>query len=162
VSYEKGVMELPYIMHKIKLSIPNVRLIVAGNGPAEIELREAMPDAIFLGWVAHEQLPEIYSSADLLLLPSRFDTFGCVILEAMHCSLPVIAYNTKGPKDLITDGENGFLVVNPTEMAEKAVAYLSNIESNDKMKNAALSRSNDYNAKIIIDELLQNAGFEIG
>lgn len=161
VSYEKGVLELPYIMHIIKLSIPNVRIVIAGSGPAEQELREALPEAIFLGWLAHEQLPAIYSSADLLLLPSRFDTFGCVVLEAMRCALPVIAYNTKGPKDLIIDGENGYLVVNSGEMAAVAVKYLSNPVDNDKIKDAALMQSNRYNANVIIDELLQNAGFEI-
>lgn len=162
VSHEKGVMELPYIMHMIKLSIPNIRLVVAGSGPAEQDLRVALPDAIYLGWVAHEQLPAIYSSANLLLLPSRFDTFGCVILEAMRCSLPVIAYNSKGPKDLIIDGDNGFLVLNQIEMAAKAVEYLSNRDNNYKMKRAALTRSNEYNANHIINELMQNAGFEMG
>ncbi len=161
VSYEKGVMELPYIMRIIKLAIPNVRLVIAGSGPIEKDLREALPEAIYLGWVAHEQLPEIYSSADILLLPSRFDTFGCVILEAMRCALPVIAYNTKGPKDLIEDGETGFLVSNSDEMAAKAVEYLSDNHHNDKMKTAALSRSNEYNADIIIDELMSNTGLKI-
>jgi glycosyltransferase involved in cell wall biosynthesis len=158
ISKEKGVMELPGIMRLIRSVIPEVRLIVAGTGPAEEALRMEMPDACFLGWVDRETLPVLFRSCDLLLLPSRFDTFSCVVLEALACGLPVIAYNSKGPKDIIRDAVNGYLVGNKEEMAGKAIDYFLSPDQQKEMKKAALQRAEDYQPGKILDQLLKDTG----
>src|SRR5262249_47321542 len=110
LSEEKGIFELPELYRALRHRVPALRLVVPGEGPAEERLRSELPEAVYLGWVGPRCMPNVFSSADLLVLPSRFDTFGCVVLEAMSCGLPVAAYNTKGPRDLIEDGASGFLV----------------------------------------------------
>jgi glycosyltransferase involved in cell wall biosynthesis len=163
VSHEKGVMELPEIFRGIKEIVPDIKLVVAGTGPAENELREALPEAIFLGWVNHDDLPGIYSSADLLILPSKFDTFSCVVLEALSCGLPVIAYKTKGPKDIILDGVNGYLVSSNQEFIRKMNGYFTDKAIQSTFRENALIRARDYNKENIINRLLQQVGLtEVG
>jgi glycosyltransferase involved in cell wall biosynthesis len=158
LSEEKGIFELPELFSRVSSEIPGLKLVIAGTGPAEAELREALPDAIFLGWVNHEDLHRVYSSADLLVLPSKFDTFSCVVLEAISCGLPVIAYNTKGPRDILEHGVSGFLAEDPEEMATSITRYFAGEESRAAMKNGALSRARAYEPGRILDEFLYNVG----
>lgn len=156
ISPEKGIFELPGIFRKAKESIPGLRMLIAGTGPSENELRAIFPEAEFTGWIDHDRLPEVYKSADLLILPSRFDTFSCVVLEALSCGLPVIAYNTKGPKDIIQDSVNGFLAETAEEMSQGIVSYLSEKDNHDSFKKAAVARANDYTSDRILKKLLQD------
>jgi glycosyltransferase involved in cell wall biosynthesis len=110
-----------------------------------------------MNWIDQEQLPEMYSSADLLILPSRFDTFCNVVLESLSCGLPVIAYNTKGPKDIIRNGIDGFLVNNKQEMSENILSFL-NSDSKETFKSSAMERAKSYQAETIINDLMQSVG----
>jgi glycosyltransferase involved in cell wall biosynthesis len=158
ISREKGVFELPLIFRKVREKIPGLKMLVAGTGPAENELKTAFPEAEYTGWVDHLKLPGIYASADLLLLPSRFDTFSCVVLEALSCGLPVIAYNTKGPKDIIQDSKNGFLVDTNEQMIDRILEYFSNPSIHDAFRKSALVRANDFTALNILRKLLEDIG----
>jgi glycosyltransferase involved in cell wall biosynthesis len=160
ISEEKGVMEIPAIYEKIKTKFPEARVAFAGKGPSDEALRKAIPDGIFLGWVDHAKLPEIYSAADMLLLPSKFDTFGCVVLEALSCSLPVAAYKTKGPKDIIEQGKSGFLVKTRTEMADAVTGFLENSGSINDFKIQAVERAKAYSADVILKQFLKDLDFE--
>ncbi len=154
LSKEKGIMEIPGLYERLRQSLPSLRIVFAGTGPAEDELRGLMPDAIFLGWVKHDLLPQVYSSADLLLLPSRFDTFSCVVLEALSCGLPVIAYKSKGPKDIIVDQENGYLVSSQNEMEYRVVEYFSGTEIQDKFKKKSIERASSYKPGLILEQFM--------
>jgi glycosyltransferase involved in cell wall biosynthesis len=156
LSKEKGVMELAEIYHKTKSEIHDLKIVIVGNGPAEKELKKALPEAIFLGWMDHDKLPSIYSSADLLILPSKFDTFSCVVLEALSCGLPVIAYNIKGPKDIIEDNINGFLVSNTDDMSKNIIYYFNDISIQKSFKKSAIERSKKYNKSMILDKFLND------
>ena len=159
ISSEKGVLELPAIYKKVKQSIPQVRMVIVGKGHAQKQLKTEMPDAVFIDWVEQCKLPYIYSTADLLVLPSRFDTFCNVILEALSCGLPVISYKTKGPKDIIRNGKDGFLVDNLQEMQEQITQFLQNDNDQKNMfKTAAVERAKTYNPDAIIAELLKAVG----
>ena len=156
ISQEKGVFELPGIFRKAREKIPNLQMLIAGTGPSENDLKIVFPEAEYTGWIDHEKLPGIYASADVLILPSRFDTFSCVVLEALSCGLPVIAYNTKGPKDIIQDSINGFLVETPDEMSEQIIAYFSDKNLQYSFKEAAIERANDFTADKILHQLLED------
>ena len=156
LSEEKGVSEIPAIMKRVRSKFPGAVMAFAGMGPMEDELKALMPDAKFLGWVDHENLPAIYSAADLLLLPSRFDTFGCVVLEALSCGLPVIAYKTKGPKDIIMDGINGYLVKNQNDMAQRIIDYLGDARLRARFKRESLKRAKSYDPDIIISRFMND------
>lgn len=105
----------------LKLALPG-RKAVVGGGPQLESLRSAYPDVLFTGPQFGEDLAEHYASADVLIFPSRTDTFGNVILEALACGVPVAAFPVTGPKDVVRHGEVGFLDEN---LAAAAVAALS-------------------------------------
>jgi glycosyltransferase involved in cell wall biosynthesis len=158
ISKEKGVMELPGIVRMVRSVIPETQMVIAGTGPAEEELKKALPEAFYLGWVGHETLPALFKSSDILLLPSRFDTFSCVVLEALSSGLPVAAYNTKGPKDILEDSVCGYLGETSEEMAGKVISFFLDPDKRKQMKLAARSRAEDYKAEDIMDRLLQDTG----
>jgi glycosyltransferase involved in cell wall biosynthesis len=158
ISKEKGVLELPGIIRMIRTVFPEVQLVVAGTGPAEEELKMALPEAFYPGWVDQGYLQSLYLASDILLLPSRFDTFSCVVLEALSCGLPVVAYNTKGPKDILEDSVNGYLVETAEEMAGKVVRFFLDPDAQQGMKRSAISRAEAYRSEEIMDRLLRDTG----
>ncbi len=76
--------------------------IVVGDGPALARLRAEFPDAHFLGRQAGPELAACYAGADVFVFPSRTDTFGLVMIEALACGTPVAAYPVTGPVDILT------------------------------------------------------------
>ncbi len=87
---------------------PGTKVIV-GDGPALAELRQRFPEARFLGALQGEELARAYSGADLFVFPSRTDTFGLVLVEAMASGLPVAAYPVPGPLDVVAGSDAGVL-----------------------------------------------------
>ncbi|MBR0826082.1 glycosyltransferase family 1 protein [Bradyrhizobium manausense] len=92
----------------LALDLPGTKVIV-GDGPARASLEQAYPDAIFLGERHGEAPAEIYAAADVFVFPSRTDTFGLVLLEALASGLPVAAFPVKGPRDVIGEAPVGVL-----------------------------------------------------
>lgn len=158
LSKEKGVMELQEIYRQCKIARSDVKMVIAGTGPAEQKLRESLPEAVFTGWVDHSRLPDYYSAADILVLPSRFDTFSCVVLEALSCGLPVVAYDTKGPRDIISHGINGFLTHDVNQMAMEINHFIEDPSLQAKMKSAAQLRGEEYNAGAILSRFMVDVG----
>jgi glycosyltransferase involved in cell wall biosynthesis len=81
------------------------RKVVVGDGPDLERLKARYPEALFLGALSGEELARAYCSADVFVFPSRTDTFGLVLIEALACGLPVAALPVPGPLDII--GING-------------------------------------------------------
>lgn len=158
ISKEKGVLELPEIVRLARQQIPDLRIVIAGSGPAEAELRKALPEATFLGWISRERIEQIYASLDLFVFPSQFDTFGNVVLEAFAHGMPVLAYNCKGPKDIIQHGRNGYLVDSTEAMAAQIVEHFQNPERHAAMRKAALARVEDYSAGSIMSQFMNDLG----
>lgn len=75
--------------------------VIVGDGPARPALEAQYPEAIFLGTKRGAELASIYASADVFVFPSKTDTFGLVIVEALACSAPVAGYPVPGPIDII-------------------------------------------------------------
>ncbi len=91
-------------------TLPGVRLVIVGSGPAEAAARRAMPAAVFLGQHHGEQLASIYASLDTFVHSGPHETFGQTLQEAAASGLPVVAPAAGGPLDLVDDGVTGFLV----------------------------------------------------
>jgi glycosyltransferase involved in cell wall biosynthesis len=88
----------------LKLDLPGSKW-VAGEGPALAELKSRYTNANYLGVLSQAELAKVYAAADVFVFPSRTDTFGLVLLEAMACGTPVAAYPVTGPIDVLgTDG----------------------------------------------------------
>ncbi len=77
--------------------------VVVGDGPALESLRARYPQALFLGRRSGRELAGCYAAADVFVFPSRTDTFGLVMIEALACGTPVAAYPVPGPCDIVTD-----------------------------------------------------------
>jgi len=92
----------------LKLDLPG-RKVVVGAGPDLAELTGRYRDVFFTGKKTGEALAECYASADVFVFPSRTDTFGMVLLEAMASGLPIAAFPATGPIDIVTPGETGVL-----------------------------------------------------
>lgn len=77
--------------------------VIVGDGPSRSALEKRYPQAVFTGTRTGEDLAAHYRSADVFVFPSRTDTFGMVLLEALAAGLPIAAYNVTGPKDIVTE-----------------------------------------------------------
>lgn len=95
--------------------------IVVGDGPQRAALEEKYPDVLFAGLKEGEELAAIYASCDLFVFPSKTDTFGIVLLEALASGLPVAAYPVMGPLDVIGDSGAGILHDDLAEAVREAL-----------------------------------------
>lgn len=94
VSYEKNIdafLDMPWSGTRI----------VCGEGPLAAQLRTRYPDVVWMGVLPRLQLARVYASADVFVFPSRNETFGLVMLEAMACGTPVAAYPVDGPLQVL-------------------------------------------------------------
>jgi glycosyltransferase involved in cell wall biosynthesis len=90
VSYEKNIAAF------LQLQLPGTK-VVCGVGPVEAQLKERHPEVHWVGLLPRDELAKLYAAADLFVFPSRADTFGLVMAEAMACGTPVAAYPVDGP-----------------------------------------------------------------
>lgn len=109
----KGVDILLRAFHDALSSAPDANLVIVGRGPEESQLRELqrklkLDRVFFLGGVPRDEMPLIYSSCDLLALPSLYEPFGNVVIEAMASGLPVLGSKVGGMADVISNGETGY------------------------------------------------------
>lgn len=120
--------------------------LIGGNGPRKELLKKKAEkynvNAKFLGFIEEEDLPSYYASLDLFLFPSLWEGFGVPILESMACGTPAIALNQKGPKEIIENNKNGFL------LSEDAKEWRNTIdeffESADDMRQEARIRAEGF------------------
>jgi glycosyltransferase involved in cell wall biosynthesis len=92
----------------LALDLPGTKVLI-GDGPARTGLERKYPNAKFLGSRTGEDLTAHYAASDVFVFPSRTDTFGLVVLEALACGTPVAAYPVQGPRDVIGDAPIGAL-----------------------------------------------------
>jgi len=94
VSYEKNIDAF------LKMDIPGTK-VVCGVGPLESSLKERYPQVRWMGVLARPDLARVYAAADVFVFPSRSETFGLVMLEAMACGTPVAAFPVDGPLEVL-------------------------------------------------------------
>ncbi|PZA09327.1 glycosyltransferase family 1 protein [Rhodopseudomonas palustris] len=92
----------------LSLDLPGTKVVV-GDGPARAALERDFPNAVFLGAKQGEALAQVYAAADVFVFPSKTDTYGLVLLEALASGVPVAAYPVTGPRDVIGDAPVGVL-----------------------------------------------------
>lgn len=109
--------------------------VLVGEGPSMPYLSQKYPDAIFLGRRTGKELADCYRSADLFAFPSRTDTFGIVLVEALACGLPIAGYNVAGPRDIITESFLGSI-----DDIDLAAAAARALKETDSARRAAHAR----------------------
>ena len=112
ISRDKNLDFLMEIYEALRMDSEDLDLTLVGDGPYLEEMKRRFRgrnDICFTGALPYSELPEVYSSSDLLLFPSKTDTFGMVVLEAQACGLPTVVSDIGGPKEIIVDGETGYV-----------------------------------------------------
>ena len=141
VSKEKGLEDF------CNLKVKGTKVLV-GDGPLLPELKRKYLDVTFVGYKQGEELARYYASADVFVFPSKTDTFGVVMLEAMASGTPIAAYPVTGPKDIVINGINGWV----SDNLHDAVSFA--IECNRK-KTREISENYDWETctKTFLDNL---------
>lgn len=106
--WEKELGTYIKAVKNLKKINPKVRALVVGNGPAQAEAEELLPEAHFTGFIKGDELARAYASSDIFFFPSHTETFGNVTLEAMASGLPCLVADAIGSKSLVKHGVNGF------------------------------------------------------
>ncbi|EFK09487.1 glycosyltransferase, group 1 family protein [delta proteobacterium NaphS2] len=123
-----------------------VKLLIVGKGKTavyEAMARErGVSDRLIFAGVTRE-VEKYYVGSDIFAMPSVYDTFGMVVLEAMAAGLPVIISQTVGARDLVNDGVEGFILADPPTSVELArkIDFLSNQENRFEMGKSARERA---------------------
>jgi glycosyltransferase involved in cell wall biosynthesis len=132
----------------LALDLPGTKVVI-GDGPDRASLERRYPDAKFLGYRFGTDLVACLSAADVFVFPSRTDTYGLVMLEAMACGTPVAAYPVTGPIDVVTSQRDGVLD------ADLRAAALAALEvDREACRRTALSRTWDKAAAQFMSHLV--------
>jgi len=125
-----------------------VELLVAGSGRHKERLKrlagiQGVSNRVrFLGYVPDDELPQLYSSADVFVFPSRYEGFGLVFLEAMACGTPVIGTPVGGVPDVIENGETGFVIDEEINSLSERLRYChENPKRVQEMSNSARQKA---------------------
>jgi glycosyltransferase involved in cell wall biosynthesis len=97
--------------------------VIIGDGPLRKRLEKKYPQAQYHGYLTGQNLVHAYQQAKVFVFPSRADTFGLVMIEALACGTPVAAYHTPGPIDVITKLEYGCISHNLSNSIDAALSF---------------------------------------
>ncbi|MBI9100675.1 MAG: glycosyltransferase, partial [Spirochaetaceae bacterium] len=135
-----------------------LRLIIAGEGDLEKTLKKTvrennLQDVVqFPGFLKREQVAEYMKKADAFVLPSRFETFGIVVIEAMASGLPVIVTISGGPESFVINGENGFIIDQDLNHLERAMKAIKGKEwDTDSIRRYVMD---NFSEKAIVEKLI--------
>jgi glycosyltransferase involved in cell wall biosynthesis len=109
-----------------ELDYPGYLKIMVGDGPMLEKYQAQYPDVHFTGFKTGIDLARYYANAEVFVFPSRWETFGIVMIEAMACGTPVAAYPCHGPEDVVDPGTTGFM----NESLEDAVTACLQLDRN--------------------------------
>ncbi|MEA5571792.1 glycosyltransferase family 1 protein [Calothrix sp. UHCC 0171] len=133
LSAEKEIERIKPIL----AAIPDARLALVGDGPHRqaLELHFTDTNTHFVGYLRGVELAAAFASADAFIFPSRTETLGLVLLEAMAAGCPVVASNSGGIPDIVTDGVNGYLFDPKTDDTGAITATIRLLEEKQEREN---------------------------
>ena len=135
----------------LRLDLPGSKLVV-GDGPARNSVMRKFPDAFFIGSRQGEALAQIYAAADVFVFPSRTDTFGLVMLEALASGVPIAAFPAAAPRDVIGMSNVGVL---DDDLARACLAALEC--SRQECRDFALRMTWAESARIFVEHVAEAA-----
>jgi glycosyltransferase involved in cell wall biosynthesis len=133
----------------LSLDLPGTKVVV-GDGPARVALQRKYPQVAFLGSMAGERLAHAYAAADVFVFPSKTDTFGLVLLEALASGVPVAAFPAPGPRDVIGAAPVGVL---NDDLRMACLAALS--ISPQTCREFAMRQTWDASARAFVDNIVR-------
>jgi len=148
---EKNIHFLFDAFLKIIKEYPDVHLIMVGGGPEENNLKEQVKtldlfkNITFTGYLPKEEVEKIFASADIFVFPSKTETQGIVVAEAMAAGTVPVAVDKMGPTDVISDKIDGFLVPeNIDEFADKILRLLKDDNLRAVMSQKAIEKAKNF------------------
>ncbi len=158
---EKDVSLLLYIFKRVLNRIPGVYLLLVGAGPEEENLKRLAKEleiehrCKFLGFVDRDKVRECLAATDIFVFPSKTETQGLVLAEALAMGVPVVAADSLGAREAIRQGVDGFILPSlPEVFSEKICELLRNNELMGKMREEALRGAERFSAKSSAKKLL--------
>jgi glycosyltransferase involved in cell wall biosynthesis len=141
-------------------ALPNARLALVGDGPQRKALEQLFAGlpAFFAGFLHGEELAAAYASSDIFLMPSRTETLGLVILEAMSAGLPVVSVRAGGIPEMIQHRVNGFLVDTDAEAIESIWQLLHSKEEREAIGERARGYAYNRSWRDATDQLVAYYG----
>ena len=118
ISERRNILFIIELMNELKKKIPNIKLVIVGNGEKKyknscfnrIEKLKLADDIYYAEGIEQNQLSSLYKLASAFLLPTKYEIFGMVMLEAMYFGIPLITTDNGGAITVINNGENGFIL----------------------------------------------------
>ena len=144
VSAEKQIDRIKPVLE----AVPEARLAIVGDGPSREALETHFADTKtnFVGYLQGLELASAFASADAFVFPSRTETLGLVLLEAMAAGCPVVAARSGGIPDIVTDGVNGYLFEpdDPDGAINATKSLLSATKIREKLRQNARSEAEQW------------------
>lgn len=150
VAPEKGL----HLLVDIFSEMADVELMIVGDGPYLRQLKRHLPKAVFTGRLTGAALSQAYANADLFVFPSKTDTLGNVVLEAMSSGLPVVVSNVGGPKELVNHGKTGLVAESDEAFAGAVTRLTRNPNLRHQMARAARTAAEHRRWQDIADKMI--------
>jgi glycosyltransferase involved in cell wall biosynthesis len=155
LSAEKAIHEIKPVLE----AIPEARLALVGDGPHRKELEQlfAGTNTYFAGYMSGITLGDAFASADAFVFPSRTETLGLVLLEAMAAGCPVVAAASGGIPDIVQDGVNGYLFDPTDELGAIAATrrLLDQAEERETLRRNARAEAERWSWSAATQQLVQ-------
>lgn len=164
LEWEKGVHTLIDALPRIRRRIGSFHLVIAGRGSTDDQLRAQVvakrvkSRVSFVGWLPERELQDLVGAADLVIVPSLYEPFGMVALEAAALGTPLIVSGAGGLAELVTDGVSGrvFPAGDPGALADAIIRALQDPATTTRMARTARTRAlRDYGWPVIADRTVQ-------
>jgi glycosyltransferase involved in cell wall biosynthesis len=134
---EKNLRLLPAVATALRQAgIERFRFQITGTGSERAWLERNLPEATFTGVLTGEPLARAYADADIFLFPSRTDTFGNVVQEAMACGVPAVVMNEGGPRFIVRHGVSGLVASSDDEFCRAAATLAASARLRSEMSRA--------------------------
>lgn len=145
--------------NRLKKKYDNIELYIGGAGPEEEYLKDIIykynidKDVKLLGEVSREDLPDCMGNADCFVLPSMFETFGVVYIEALACGVPIISTKCGGPEDFFNENLGYMIEVNNSNELYKAMENSINNKDRFNKEEISLYIKNRFSKEVIVKEI---------
>lgn len=162
IAHEKNIDFLIDVLEKVRSKIPNILMVIAGEGPAKqhlqqlVEMRELKRHAKFVGYLDREStLLDCYRSGDIFVFSSPTETQGLVLLEAMALGVPVLSTAVMGTRDVLQQGCGAIVAKESVNnFAKKAVMMLQDDELREALSKQGLEYVRQWSSPVMAETML--------
>jgi glycosyltransferase involved in cell wall biosynthesis len=134
---------------------PRARLVIVGDGGERAWLESAIPRAIFTGVLTGEPLARAYAGMDVFVFPSRTDTYGNVVQEALASGVPAVVMDAGGPRFIVDHGVTGWVAATDGDFCRYALRLATDAEARQRMGAAARRRMNARSWDSVFDAVYE-------